>query len=239
MGELVRYEAADGVAVVTMDDGKANVLSFAMFEELNAALDRAAADDLVVALAGRPGRFSGGFELAVLTSLTTDAARLLRTGFELSHRLLSFPRPVVVACTGHAYAMGSFLVLSGDHRMGAAGADHRITANEVAIGMTLPHAAIAILRQRLTRAAFDRAALLAEVFSPEAAVGAGWLDEVVPEAELLDAARARAQALVGLNANAHLQTKVRARGSMLDDLQARIEQDDQEFRALIASLSPG
>jgi enoyl-CoA hydratase len=193
----------------------------------------------VVVLAGRPGRFSGGFELAVLTSLTTDAARLLRTGFELSHRLLSFPRPVVVACTGHAYAMGSFLVLSGDHRMGAAGADHRITANEVAIGMTLPHAALGILRQRLTRSHFERAALLAEIFSPDAAVAAGWLDEVVPEADLLDAARTRAQALAALNANAHLQTKVRARGEMLDDLRARIEQDDQEFLALIASLSPG
>lgn len=159
VSDLLHTGERDGVSWLTMDDGKANVLSFAMFEAINAALDDAESNGQVVVLAGRPGRFSGGFDLAVLTSLTVDAARLLRTGFELSHRLLSFPRPVVVACTGHAYAMGSFLVLSGDYRLGAADAEHRITANEVSIGMTLPYAAIEVLRQRLTRAAFERAAL--------------------------------------------------------------------------------
>ena len=176
MSDLLHTGERDGVSWLTMDDGKANVLSFAMFEAINAALDDAESNGQVVVLAGRPGRFSGGFDLAVLTSLTVDAARLLRTGFELSHRLLSFPRPVVVACTGHAYAMGSFLVLSGDYRLGAADAEHRLTANEVSIGMTLPYAAIEVLRQRLTRAAFERAALQAEVFDPVSAVAAGWLD---------------------------------------------------------------
>lgn len=236
MDDLVRYDEADGVASITMDDGRANVLSFAMFDGLQAALDRAEQADCVVVLAGRPGRFSGGFDLAVLTSFTADAARLLRTGFELSHRLLSFPRPVVVACTGHAYAMGSFLVLSGDHRIGVAGASHRITANEVAIGMTLPRAAMEICRQRLTRAAFDRATMLAEVFSPEDAVLAGWLDELVSEDELTDAARAKAIALGALDARAHRETKLRARADMLATLAAATEADDVEFRAVIAQV---
>ncbi len=237
MSDLLHTETRDGVSWLTMDDGKANVLSFTMFEAINAALDDAESNGQVVVLAGRSGRFSGGFDLAVLTSLTVDAARLLRTGFELSHRLLSFPRPVVVACTGHAYAMGSFLVLSGDYRLGVADAEHRITANEVSIGMTLPYAAIEVLRQRLTRAAFERAALQAEVFDPVAAVAAGWLDAVVPEADLLDAAQAKAVALAALDANAHCGTKLRSRGPMLDDLRAAIERDDREFLALIESIA--
>jgi enoyl-CoA hydratase len=231
---LTTYDAADGVATVVMDDGKANVLSFAMFEELNEAFDRAEADGQAVLLAGRPGRFSGGFELSVLTAFSDDSARLLRTGFELAHRMLSFPRPVVVACTGHAYAMGGFLVLSGDYRLGAADADHRITANEVAIGMSLPHAAIEVCRQRLTRSHFERATAQAEVFDPRAAVDAGWLDAVVSEDELLDAARAKAVHLAGLSARAHADTKSRARADMLASLWAAIEQDDDEFRAAIA-----
>ena len=237
MSDLLHTGERDGVSWLTMDDGKANVLSFAMFEAINAALDDAESNGQVVVLAGRPGRFSGGFDLAVLTSLTVDAARLLRTGFELSYRLLSFPRPVVVACTGHAYAMGSFLVLSGDYRLGVSDAEHRLTANEVSIGMTLPYAAIEVLRQRLTRAAFERAALQAEVFDPVSAVAAGWLDAVVPEADLLDAAQAKAVALTALDANAHCGTKLRTRGPMLDDLQAAIERDDREFRALIESIA--
>ncbi len=230
------YVEGDGVATITMDDGKANVLSFGMFEELNAGLDRAEEAGHVVVLAGRPGRFSGGFELAVLTAFDDDSARLLRTGFELAHRLLSFPRPVVVAVTGHAYAMGAFLVLSGDHRLGAAGSDHRITANEVAIGMALPHAALEVCRQRLARADFDRAMLLAEVFGPERAVAAGWLDEVVPEHDLLHAAHHVGTRLAGLDAKAHAETKRRARGPMLESLAAAIDRDDVEFRAAIAAM---
>jgi enoyl-CoA hydratase len=237
MTTLVSYEQHDGVAAVTMDDGKANVLSFAMFEQVGEALDRAESEGAVVLLAGRPGRFSGGFDLSVLTSFSSDAARLLRTGFELSHRLLSFPRPVVVACTGHAYAMGAFLVLSGDHRLGVAGSDHRITANEVAIGMTLPRAALEVCRQRLAAAHFERAMLLAEVFSHEGAVPAGWLDEVVPEADLLAAARAKAATLTTLDLRAHAETKLRARGPMLAALQTAIEEDDVEFRAAIALVA--
>ena len=153
--------------------------------------------------------------------------------------MLSFPRPVVVACTGHAYAMGAFLVLSGDYRVGAADAEHRITANEVAIGMTLPHAAIQICRQRLTRSHFERATNLAEVFGTDAAVEAGWLDEVFPLGGLPAAARRKAVALTALDAKAHADTKARSRRTMLDGLQAAIERDDSEFLAAIASLAQG
>jgi hypothetical protein len=120
---------------------------------------RSPADGAVVVLAGRPGRFSGGFDLPTLTAFTPASADLLKAGFDLSYRLLSFPRPVVIACTGHAIAMGSFLVLSADHRIGISDGGHKIGATEVAIGMAMPWAAVEILRQRLTRAAFDRSAL--------------------------------------------------------------------------------
>ena len=142
MSSPIKTESADGVTTIVMDDGKANALSFEMFSALGEALDGCEQAGEVALIAGRPGCFSGGFDLGVLTAFTEDSADLLRAGFELSHRLLSFPRPVVIAVTGHAYAMGGFMVLSGDHRVGVSGADYRITANEVAIGMALPHAAI-------------------------------------------------------------------------------------------------
>ena len=149
-----------------MDDGKVNALSLAMLTELGAALDRAAADRAVVVLTGREGVLSAGFDLPVLRAGGTAAARLLHAGFELAQRLLAFPTPVLVACPGHAVAMGVFLVLSGDYRIGASG-PYKLTANEVAIGMTMPLAAVEICRQRLTPACFNRAVVLAEVFKPE------------------------------------------------------------------------
>src|SRR5690242_16412870 len=165
MPELVSYAFDGKVATITMDDGKVNVLSPAMQSEINAALDRAEADQAVVLLTGRPGVFSAGFALAVLQGRGDDAGKMVLGGSELSLRLLGFPRPEVVACTGDAIAMGSCLLLSGDYRLGA-DARYRSQANEVAIGLEIPQAAIEICRQRMTPAFLTRALLLAEVFSP-------------------------------------------------------------------------
>ena len=151
MGALVSYQLDDSVATITMDDGKVNVLSLSMLTELDVAFGRAAADRAVVVLTGREGVFSAGFDLPVLRAGGTEAADLLRAGFDLAARLLAFPTPIVVACSGHAVAMGAFLVLSGDYRIGARG-PFKITANEVAIGITMPRAAVEICRQRLTPA---------------------------------------------------------------------------------------
>ena len=229
MGTLVTYTLADGVATVTMDDGKVNALSLQMLGEVNGALDRAEADEAVVVLTGRPGRFSGGFDLGVINAGGVDAADMLNTGFELAERLLSFPRPVVIASTGHTIAMGAFLLLSGDYRIGVRG-PFKITANEVAIGMTMPATAIQICRQRLTPAHFERAVLLAEVYAPDDAIAAGFLDRVVEETELEQAAAEHARALTALDANAHRYSKLRARREMLESLRNAIEADDAAVR---------
>jgi enoyl-CoA hydratase len=223
---LLSYALADGVATITMDDGKANALSPALQDEIGAALDRAEADGVTaVVLAGRAGRFSGGFDLQVLNAGGPDAERMLRGGFRLAHRLLQLPFPVVVACTGHAVAMGSFLLLAADHRIGAAG-PFTIQANEVRIGLTVPYAALALLRARLTPAAFDRAAVLGEPFDPDAAVVAGFLDRVVDPAAVVAEAQAFAASSATLDPAAHLGTKQRARAALLAELADAI---DREF----------
>lgn len=229
MGTLVSYDCKDGIATITMDDGKVNALSVEMLAQLNAALDQAAADQAVVLLSGRDGVFSAGFDLPVLRAGGTQALVMLRAGFETAERLLSFPAPVVVACTGHTIAMGVFLLLSGDYRIGAAG-PFRITANEVAIGLTMPRAAVELCRQRLTPAAFNRAVILADVFTPGDAAAAGFVDRVVEPADLAEAARTTAALVAGLDRNAHIGTKLRARHETLHALRAAIDADFAELR---------
>ena len=182
-------------------------------------------------LTGREGIFSAGFDLGVLRAGTYEAIEMLRAGFELAERLLAFPTPVVVAVPGHAIAMGLFLALAGDHRVGARG-PFRLTANEVAIGMTLPHAALEILRHGVAPSHFTRVVLLAEPFTPDDAVAAGMLSTVVEPAELLDAARAVAAAAAALDLDAHVATKRRARAETLRALRAAIETDFTELRPL-------
>lgn len=168
MTSLVKYSCENSIATLTMDDGKVNVLSPQMLSELGGALDLAEAEAGAVILTGREGRFSGGFDLAILQGGGRGAIDMLDAGFGLAERLLRFPKPVVAACNGHAIAMAAFLLNSVDYRIGAQGA-YRITANEVALGLTMPYAAIEICRHRLTPAHFHRAVSLAEVYPPDAA----------------------------------------------------------------------
>lgn len=237
MGTLVTYELDTSIATITMDDGRVNVLSPQMLSELNEALDRAVADRAVVVLTGRPGVFSAGFDLPVLSAGGSPAFAMIRAGFELAERILSFPAPVVIGCTGHAVAMGMFLLLSGDYRVGAAG-PYKITANEVALGITMPWAAVEICRQRLAPTHLTRAVILAEVFSPSDAVTAGLLDKVVPAAELPDVITGTASELAKLDRGAHAASKLRAREHALQAIRAAIETDDAAVRVSAGAAPP-
>jgi enoyl-CoA hydratase len=224
MGKLVSYEHSEGISTITMDDGKVNAMSVTMMQEINAALDQAEEHGSVVILTGREGVFSAGFDLAVFKQGMEPLMEMLRVGARLTERLLSFPFPVVAACNGHGIAMGSFLLMSTDVRIGVDG-PFRIGMNEVAIGMTLPYFAVEIARQRLTPAYFNRGAILAEMYSPKEAVDPGFLDRVVAADQLMVTARETAVALSKLDMPAHAATKLRVRGTALEALRRAISSE--------------
>jgi enoyl-CoA hydratase len=226
----VNYQLDDSVATITLDDGKVNVLGPAMQSAINEALDRAEQDKAkAVVVAGNGRVFSGGFDLAVFQSGDPKAAlEMLAGGFKLSMRCLTFPSPVIMAATGPAIAMGSFLLLSGDHRIGQP--KSRCQAIEVAIGMTIPISAIEIMRMRLTPAAFVRGTAMAATFVGDETIAAGWLDEIVEADQVLPRAKqVAAEAAATLHAGAHLATKLKARDSALKAIQAGIDGLATEF----------
>jgi len=229
MNALVKYELNEGVATISMDDGKANALSLTMFSEINAALDKAQADQAVVLFTGRAGYFTGGFDLKTLMSGTADGPTLLQAGFELAHRLMGFPKPVVIACSGHALAMGSFLLLAADLRIGAEGA-FKIGANEVAIGMPMPNFPAQLCRAKLAPTYLTRAVLTAEIFNPQNAVNAGFLDRVVSAEELLAEAQKAAQAFTKLNPMAFGMTRQVLNGKLLAEFSEAIKMDVGMFK---------
>jgi len=221
---VVTYQLSDRVGTITMDDGKVNCLSPRMLSELGAAFDRAEEDKAVVLLRGREGKFSAGFDLSVFERGGDELRGMLKAGALLATRMLSFPTPVVIGCTGHALAMGAFLLLSGDLRIGVDG-PFKIGLNEVAIGMTVPHFGIELARQRLPPAHFVRALLTAEIYSPDGAVAAGFLDRVAPAEDHRAAVRDAAVALTQVDPTAHAGTKRRARASALSALTAAMVED--------------
>jgi enoyl-CoA hydratase len=232
VGSLVNDRTDASSVRITMDDGKVNALSPQMLDELHAAFERASTEGRPVVLTGRPGILSAGFDLKVLNAGGSAAADLLLSGFTLAERMLSFPTPVVIACTGHTIAMGFFLLLSADYRIGVAG-PYKFTANEVAIGMSIPRAAVEVCRHRLGPGYVDRVINLAEVFSPETALPAGILDRVVDPAELDGTVDELVTLLGTLDMRAHRFAKLRVRADGLAALKEGMATDDAEFRAAI------
>lgn len=222
MPPLVSYhhDPKTGIASLDMDDGKVNAMSIPMLEALHAAFARAEADAAVVLLTGRRGIFSAGFDLKTFAEGREASLRMLRLGATLAERVLSFPFPVVTACTGHAYPMGAFLMLAADRRIGVDG-PFRIGMNEVAIAMTLPWFAVEIARYRLTPAAFQRS-VTGDLYAPRDAIAAGFLDEVVSEGELAGRSREVASGLTRIDYTAHRETKLKVRDQALRALREAI-----------------
>jgi enoyl-CoA hydratase len=225
--ERVRYEQEGKVATITMDDGKANVMSLAMIEALGAAFDRANAEADAVILTGRAGTFSGGYDLAMFRTTREEIQKTLRAGGLLVHRLLGFPKPIVAACSGHAIAQGAFTLLACDVRIGVSG-PRKIGLNEVVIGLTIPHYGVELARMRLTVPGFNHALVTGTFYDPEGALAVGFLDRVVAPEALAEAAKTEAEKLAGLNLAAHAATKLRVRAPALAAMKSGI---DEEFPA--------
>jgi len=152
------------------------------------------------------------------------AIGMLRSGYALTARVMAYPLPVIAACNGHSFAMGVFLMLSADYVIGCRG-DFRISANEVAIGLTMPRVAAAMLRHRLDPAAYQRAVTLSEQFDPESALDAGVLDELVEPGDLAARSEALAHQFRALDARAHAASKRRIRASLIRKIRLSLPLD--------------
>ncbi|GFM52636.1 enoyl-CoA hydratase [Pseudomonas cichorii] len=226
MSDLISYQLEDGIATLTLNNGKVNAISPDVIAAFNAALDQAETDRAVVIVTGQPGILSGGYDLKVMTSSAEAAIDLVAKGSTLARRMLAHPFPIIVACPGHAVAKGAFLLLSADYRIGVEG-PFNIGLNEVQIGMTMHHVGIELARDRLRKSAFQRSVINAEMFDPQGALNAGFLDKVVSIDELQETARTAALQLKKINMNAHRKTKLKVRKPLLDTLDAAIELDRQ------------
>ena len=218
----ITVDIQNDVALITLDDGKANAINFALMEELNAALDETETNAKAIVLAGRTGRFSGGFDLGMMGSFTReDSVRLLDRASELVLRLYGGPVPVVAACTGHAIAMGVFLLMACDTRIGAAG-DFKLGANESVTGMTLPIFAVELARDRLSPRHQTRAMIQAFIYDPKGAVEAGYLDMLVEPDQVVAQAITIAGQLAKLPGHAYAYQKSALRKPALDAIRASI-----------------
>jgi enoyl-CoA hydratase len=220
----------DGVAVLRLDDGKVNVVSHRLIELVHAGLDQALADARSVAVIGRDGKLSAGFDLSEMTAGIDRTKALVGAGGRLLMRIFGHPQPVVIGVTGHALAAGALLVLACDTRIGTDG-PAKIGLNETAIGMGLPVYAFELAQARLTPCHLTRAAVQAEIYDPAGAVEAGYLDRIVPAADVEGAAISEARRLGAFSTSAYAHTKGLLRRPVVDRVLAGLDADMERITA--------
>lgn len=212
----VTLELTDTIALITLNDGKKNAITLDAIRNINTALDEAEADASAIVLAGRPGSFCAGFDLATMTSGDMEAIRALGLGGgRIAHRLYGIGRPLLAACTGHAFTIGAFWLLACDTRIGERG-KFKFGFNETQMGMVLGLWSIELLKARINPMLYLPTVAQAKIYDPDGAVTAGLLDSVVDEGEAISAAMDAAAQLAQLPGKAYAGNKLGVRQAALE-----------------------
>lgn len=223
----------DGIATLTMDDGKVNAFDSAFFTALGEALDRCA-DDAAVVLTGREGMFSAGLNMKVLAGVDGEGLTDLLVEFgSVMHRVWTEPRPVVAAVSGHAIAGGTILAMVCDHTVAAAG-DFRWGLTETSIGFPLPDWIIAVARGNVRPDRLDDLLLPGRMVGPPEAVEAGFADVLAEPGDVLAEATARAKELAALPRATYAETKRRLRAPFIEPYRDGMADD---IRGLLHALA--
>ena len=217
----IQLEMHDGVALITMDDGKANAMGYDNFTALTAALNEAEKTAKAVVLAGRDGVFTGGFDLKVVQGGSPEALYdLMQVGARACLRMFTFPKPLVMASTGHAVALGAVIMMTADHRFGRSG-PYNYVLNETALGMTLPAFGMEPVRSRMPATYFTRAVLQSEIFDTETALAAGYIDALTDDP--VAAAVEHAAKLAQLPQPVYAETKMLLRRATIQHMEDWLE----------------
>ncbi len=205
--KIATFKKEDDISIITLDDGKANVFSPEMSNQLNACLDRVDTESGCLIITGREGMFSAGLDLKVIQSGDVDRiVEMSSSAFKLLARIFSFPRPVIAACSGHGIALGTFLICCCDYRIGIKG-DYMLGANEMRTNMVIPTPILELIKFRVNDSHKYRAVLGAEMYNFNQAQEAGLIDDVVEIDNLMTAARDKAKDLATMGHPSYSMTK--------------------------------
>jgi len=225
--EKVTYSLKDGIAQITMDDGKANSMNWIFFEEMGKSLDQAENDEAkLLVITGRPGFFSGGLDLKLLPTLSASEMGDFATTFARTMlRVFSFPVPTIAVSTGHAVAGGAMLTFACDRRFAING-PYRIQMNETLIGINLPHWMFLIASSAIPSRWRNQALLHARAYNPNEALKRDILDAVAKDADNLAAQVSSAtEELLSLNLPAYAASKKNLRQAEIEHVLDLLKKD--------------
>ena len=205
--KIATLKKEEDISILTLDDGKANVFSSKMSQQVNDCLDQVETEKGCLIITGKDGMFSAGLDLKTIQSGDMDLImEMSANAFKLLARIFSFPRPVIAACSGHGIALGTFLICCCDYRIGVKG-DYLLGANEMRTNMVIPTPILELIKFRVNNSHKYRAVLGAEMYTLDQAQEAGLMDDVVSPENLMKVAKEKAKDLASMGHPSYTITK--------------------------------
>ena len=227
---MIKVEpVSPSVTLVRFDHGRVSALDLDFLLALRAELAALAETDAALVLTGTGGAFSAGVDLVrMLDGGAAYAAEFIPALVGAFDDLFAYRRPVVAAVNGHAVAGGCIIACCADHRFMAEGRG-RIGVPEQLVGVAFPAVALAAIRYATGDVGVADLVNSGVTLLPEEALRRGLVDEVVPEAELLDRSIAKAEALAAVPPLTFAHTKRSLRDRYWTEVETTGRQRDAEM----------
>jgi len=219
---MINFSINDDIAIIELNDGKANVFAKSVSEAIGDALDEAQSDAKATIIQSTGDKFSAGYDLSVMGAGEEVKNAMVLAGFGMLKKLYAHPQPVVAACNGHAIGLGAFVLLASDTRIGVEG-DYKVGLPETAAGLPFTYLLLAVLQAELNPTFMKRAALQSQMCTPESAIQAGFLDALVPGDALQATAMQAAQQLMQLPQKQYGLNKRELRQDTLKNMDASLQ----------------
>ena len=182
----VSYAIDHDVAVIRLDRAPVNAIDLPMIAGLERTLDELAYTPQIrgLVLAGAGANFSAGLDLKIVPTYAEASLRTLSATINrVILKLYGQPLPTVAAIRGAALGGGFCLALACDYRI-CSERDAKLGLPEVTAGIPYPAGPLELVQAELDPALRRRLALFGATLTPPAALEAGVVDELAPDAEL-------------------------------------------------------
>ena len=217
--EKIKLHINDGIAVMEMDDCKANAMNSVFFKEFNEAFDQVENKAKLLIIMGRKSFFSGGLDLKYMSALQPKELNdFTETFAKTLLRVNLFPITTIAACTGHAIAGGAMLTFACDLRYIVDG-QYRFNVNETKIGIVLPSWMLMLGSNAIPITWRAESLLHAKVYTPKETFEKGITHALIQEdADIISSIVETTKDIQNLNLLAYADSKKRLREKEVNEV---------------------
>ncbi len=194
---LILSTKEEAVATLTINNPPKNVLTIAVMDALEKAVDEVAQDDTVkaVVISGSGPLFVAGADIKVIASIQTskDGEMLARQGQALFNKIEQMQKVVIAAING--YCLGGGMELAMACHLRIAGDRARMGQPEINLGIIPGFGGTQRLPRIVGQAKAIELILSGDMINAEEAKRIGLVNKVVPEGEVLKQATGLAKKL--------------------------------------------